>query len=1058
MDKFRYSREELKMIEESQIAVAVYQFMDSKVVTIALSWGFSELFGYTGMEKQDVYDLMDNDMYRDTHPDDMASLEEAAYTFATAGGAYDVIYRSKKAGEYRIIHAYGKHVYKDGARLAVIWYTDQGLYKGDGKREKDGLFNAFKDQLAERSYAIRAEHDFLTGLPAMSYFFNLAEPGCKALRTAGKTPFILFMDFNGMKVFNQKYGLEEGDNFLRNFADRIASIFHRENCSRFNADHFCVFTDEETALAGAQRLIDANEENSGEKRMPLRIGVYRYDDPEISISGACDRAKIACDIGRNSYFSKIYIYENSMMTRIEEKQYVVENIDQAVENGWIKVFYQPIVRTVNGRVCYEEALARWDDPERGFLSPGAFIPALEESDTIYKLDLCVVDIVLRKLKEQEENGLFLVPQSVNLSRSDFYTCDIVEEIRRRVDSAGLSRKLIVIEITESIMADDVDYMIGEINRFKELGFTVWMDDYGSGFSSPEILHRAPFDLLKIDMLFIKQLEEDEKSRIILTEIVRMAMSLGMDTIAEGVETESQAAFLKNIGCTMLQGFYFCRPISVEDIFERYRTGKQIGFENPAESEYFAQLGRVNMYNLSHSSTDEEEERDYFDTWPMIMVECVGDKLTVVKTNITFKKYIKNYYPKALGMRSLDAAKYESVPGGLVLKAVRQCAGDGKRGIIEDSTDRGNKIQILVWRVAVNPLTGAAAVMAVVLTALEMGEKLSTGAYGGEQYPAEEYDRLQQENARLKEEVDAGKRIAELEKSISDLLTNMPAMTFTKDVVTRKYLACNQAFADYAHKDTPDGVVGLTDFEIFDDETAQHFIDDDKKALEMDRPYIFYENVPDAAGYPRQFQTTKLKFTDNTGRMCLLGLCQDVTEAMLIKREYDEKLAMVQNKAEIDALTGIKNKNSYKEREELMDRRIMEHRQPEFAIVVFDVNDLKKTNDTRGHEAGDKLIREACGIICKTFKRSPVYRIGGDEFVVISQDEDYERSDELVEIIARHNEEALNGGGVVIACGMARFDNDDCVSTVFRNADRKMYDNKNKLKERARENEIYYTES
>ena len=129
----------------------------------------------------------------------------------------------------------------------------------------------------------------------------------------------------------------------------------------------------------------------------------------------------------------------------------------------------------------------------------------------------------------------------------------------------------------------------------------------------------------------------------------------------------------------------------------------------------------------------------------------------------------------------------------------------------------------------------------------------------------------------------------------------------------------------------------------------------------------------------------------------------------------------------------------------MNQRIQDHRQPEFAIVVLDVNDLKKINDTEGHEAGDKYICDACEIICRTFKRSPVYRVGGDEFVVISQDEDYARSEELVDIIAKHNGEAVSKGGVIIACGMAKYDKEDCVAEVFEAADKKMYENKKYLK-------------
>ncbi len=1047
MEKYRYSDEELAFLEKSPIPFAVYQFINKRVVTIALSEGFFELFGFKDMPKKDVYDLMDNDMYRDTHPDDMSSLGDAAYRFATEGGVYDVVYRSKKQGEYRIIHAYGKHEYKEGGeRLAFVWYTDQGPFVGDGKVEKDAFLNSLKNQLTERSLNIKMGHDYLTGLPAMSYFLELADAGCREMRKKGRIPVILFMDFKGMKVFNQKYGLQEGDNFLKAFAEEIIRIFSHENCSRFSADHFCVYTDEDKGKEAVSELLKYTSKIENEKKMPLRIGIYRYEDDEISISGACDRAKIACDSGGDVYENRADFFDSQMMTAIEDRQYVVNNIDRAIKEGWVKAYYQPIVRTANGRVCHEEALARWIDPEKGFLSPGAFIPALEETNTIYKLDLFILESVLDKIKQLADIGLYVVPTSINFSRSDFYTCDIVEEVRKRVDLAGISRDRIVVEITESAVADDIEYMIEQILRFKELGFPVWMDDYGSGYSSPIILQKVPFDLIKIDMLFVRQMDESEKAKIVLTEIVRMAMALDLGTVAEGVETKEQADFLKDIGCTILQGFYFSKPNPLEVVVERYKNSSQIIFENPKESDYYAHLGKVNLYSLSLSSTDNDAIHDYFDIWPMVMVECREDSLSIVRANITFKNYFKALFPDASDLTEFDTSKFLNKTGGSSLKAVMQCARDGKRVILKDSTVRGREIQILVWRIAVNPVTGVAAVMVAVLSSMDVGIRTEDDRKKLQKISGE-YEKLQLENERLKEEVDANRKIAELKKTVSALLTNMPALTFSKDVVTGKYLACNQAFAEYANKEIPEDVVGLTDYEIFDKDTALHFVEDDKKALAMDKPYIFYEDVPDAAGNPRRFQTTKLKFTDDTGRECLLGLCQDVTDAMRIKREYVEKLAMVENKANIDSLTGIKNKNAYQEREDIMNHRIMEKRQPEFAIVVLDVNDLKKINDTKGHQAGDDCIREACEIICRTFKRSPVYRVGGDEFVVISQDEDYERSEELVEIIKRHNEEAIVSGGIVIACGMARFKDEESVAEVFGKADGIMYENKNYLKDR-----------
>ncbi len=296
-----------------------------------------------------------------------------------------------------------------------------------------------------------------------------------------------------------------------------------------------------------------------------------------------------------------------------------------------------------------------------------------------------------------------------------------------------------------------------------------------------------------------------------------------------------------------------------------------------------------------------------------------------------------------------------------------------------------------------------------------------------------------------ESEDVNRKISELQESVSSLLTNMPAMTFSKDLNTRKYIACNQAFADYCHKETPEGVVGLTDFDIFDYDTAKHFVDDDKKAIVMNVPYIFFEDVPDAAGNPRRFQTTKLKFVDATGRACLLGLCQDVTDAMLIKQDYDQRLAQANNQANIDELTGIKNKHAYALKEEQMNLLIRDHKQPDFAVTIFDVNDLKKINDTLGHQAGDEFICKACKTICDFYKRSPVFRIGGDEFAVISESEDYDNLEELEASFDKYNEDAQRTGGIVIAYGMAKYEGESSVEEVFTKADKNMYEHKKQTK-------------
>ena len=199
------------------------------------------------------------------------------------------------------------------------------------------------------------------------------------------------------------------------------------------------------------------------------------------------------------------------------------------------------------------------------LPPDDFIPYLENAGVIYKLDLYVLDEALRKMNILKAAGEKVVPISVNLSRTDFDACDMVEEIRRRVDEAGIGHDMISIEITESIIGSDFDFMKKQVERFQKIGFPVWMDDFGSGYSTLDVLQDIHFDLIKLDMRFMQRFNESEDSRIIVTELIRMAIDLGVDTICEGVETGEEVGFLRNIGCTKFQGYYYGKPAPFEEL-------------------------------------------------------------------------------------------------------------------------------------------------------------------------------------------------------------------------------------------------------------------------------------------------------------------------------------------------------------------------------------------------------------------------------------------------------------------------------------------------------------
>jgi diguanylate cyclase (GGDEF)-like protein len=1435
MERYQLPLQEKNMLERLRQPFAIYQFVDKRVATLVLSDGFCKLFGYD--DRAQAYFDMDNNMYRDTHPDDAARIANAALRFATKGGQYEVVYRSKMkdTSDYRIIHSYGEHVLTDdGVRLAHVWYSDEGVYREGRAQQGIELTESLSNALHENSMVKANQYDNLTGLPSMSYFFELAEAGRDKVRDNGGTPVLMYIDFSGMKFFNTKYGFLEGDKLLRAFARILADKFGNEHCCRIGADHFAVQTEKDGLEDKLQKLlIECREVNDG-KNLPVHIGVYVAEGEKVHASVACDRAKMACTALSGRYETAVKYYSQNLSEDAGKRQYIIENIDRAIKEEWIQIYTQPIIRAVNERVCDVEALARWVDPVKGVLSPADFIPALEDAGLIYKLDLYMVDQVLNAIKAREESGFRAVPHSINLSRSDFDSCDIVEEIRKRVDGAGVNRSLITIEITESVIGSDMQFMKEQVERFRSLGFPVWMDDFGSGYSSMGVLQSIRFDLIKFDMSFMRKLNDGEAGKIILTELMKMATSLGLDTVCEGVETEEQVQFLREIGCSKLQGYYYSKPIPFKTALELYKQQTVAPDENPEELDYYETIGRVNLFDLGViASEDETAFHNVFETIPIAVLEVRDGKARYIRSNRSYQDFVKRFFDVNI-LKTRNSYRESAAEYGTTFTAViRQCCNNENRAFFDEKMPDGSVVHAFARRISTNPVTGSVAIALAVLSisdpderetyadiaqalatdyynifvidldtddyieysSMAGGEELSVVRHGGDFFESarrdtmtriyeedrepflalftkervlgdiekqgvftttyrlidtgspmyvnmkitrmhggnriilgvsnidaqmkqqEEARRLRQEKVALgriaalspdyivlytvdpetgrytqynpskgfadfglatygedfftdvvldapkaipsedierhlhiltkenmlreirengffiyhyrlkmdgktvpvnlratmvsgtdgdrlilgvandeaeyRRKLEEAQKIGALNQTITSLLDSIPGMAFTKDAQTGVYLACNQAFAEYAHKATPDGVVGLTDAEIFDTETAEHFVEDDHATLLMDKPYIFFEDVPDAAGNQRQFWTTKLKYIDASGRLCLQGFCQDVTDILRLQREntrakedfqkasdtaaiyarlqaitgnfivvYDvdpqtsryrefsstddymenfgtakegqdffssvrkdaciyahpqdlnrflaaftkenvlaeiersgiftwgyrimmdgkplhvqmiaamveekeglrlivglndidkqvrqeeeleSRLVQAQSQANIDALTGVKNMHAYKEMEAQLDRQITNHRQTSFAIVIFDVNDLKKVNDTSGHHAGDQYLRDACRIICDIFKHSPVFRVGGDEFAVITQERDYACIDELLEKVNKHNAEAARTSGIIVACGMAKYENDPCVVSVFERADKEMYKNKCALK-------------
>ncbi|MGX8705654.1 MAG: EAL domain-containing protein, partial [bacterium] len=326
--------------------------------------------------------------------------------------------------------------------------------------------------------------------------------------------------------------------------------------------------------------------------------------------------------------------DTASLTDLEH--YILDHLDEALREGHVKVYLQPVVRTFSGQVCGFEALARWEDPVKGFLYPNQFIGALEKHRRIHELDSYIVRRVCEHLGRNRGEGD--VPISINLSRLDYELCDIFEVVESAVRANMVHRGDLCIEITESVLADNEALMRGIIDRFRSAGYPVWMDDFGSGYSSLNVLKDFEFDELKIDMRFLSDFHA--KSKKILASIVHMAKQLGIQTLAEGVETAEQFDFLRNIGCEKIQGYLFGKPMPFDQCLKHIRE-KGLTWETPALRRYYDAVGGVDVLSATPFNTDPGKLMPNtgreMNSIPLALLELRGDQVGVCFTNEAFEQ-------------------------------------------------------------------------------------------------------------------------------------------------------------------------------------------------------------------------------------------------------------------------------------------------------------------------------------------------------------------------------------------------------------------------------------
>ena len=322
--------------------------------------------------------------------------------------------------------------------------------------------------------------------------------------------------------------------------------------------------------------------------------------------------------------------------------FILQNFKRAIDYHQIQAFYQPVVRTASRQLCSFEALARWIDPERGMIYPGDFIPVLEREGLIHLLDTAILRQVCARIRSCIANGETPIPVSVNLSRLDFTLCDIFTAADDIVSDYQIPHDFVYFEITESVMAEQKELMMGIVDRFRSAGYQIWMDDFGSAYSSLNVLKEFTFDELKLDMSFLRPF--NLRSRRIVTAVVKMAKVIDIHTLAEGVETEEQFAYLRDIGCEKAQGFYFGRPMPYKKAVAHIQE-QGLRIEAPQDRHYYDEIGKIDFLSAVPFMTREEfnaiNTARQLNSIPLALAELSAEDFKVLFYNTAFAETAHN---------------------------------------------------------------------------------------------------------------------------------------------------------------------------------------------------------------------------------------------------------------------------------------------------------------------------------------------------------------------------------------------------------------------------------
>ena len=835
------------------------------------------------------------------------------------------------------------------------------------------------------------EHDQLTGLYNRDYFYRYAEQMDKRMPDVSMDAIVI--DVNHFHIIVERYGKPYGDEVLQRIGHSVQQVSEAIGgiACRYEADTFLIYCphqkDHEALLDQTVKgILTGKKDNS---RLRLRMGVYSDADKSLEISRRFDRAKTASDTIRNSFTNSVARYDETFHETEIFAEQLLEDFRDALEQRQFTVLYQPKfdIRGEKPRLSSAEALVRWKHPVYGMISPGVFIPLFEKNGLIPDLDRYVWREAAAQIRDWKDRLGVSVPVSVNVSRIDMYDPHLVETMQGLIEEYGLSTEEFLLEITESAYTEESEQIIEAVNQLRSLGFRIEMDDFGVGYSSLNMISNLPIDALKLDMMFIRNAFEEKKDTRIIEVIIEIAGYLSVPVIAEGVETENQVKVLRQMGCDIVQGFFFSKPVP-PDVFEHFleelrgaREEEEAFFE---ETEPLAPALPDDAADAPAEPADAEEPEEYKKKSRAIPLRTASLLFAAVALLASIALFIADARVTR-GYEQMESASERYIQAQLAAYSLEMTSDymtDRARcfvvtGEIEYLNDFFTEVEVTKRRDA----------------AVSKLETLLQDS-GGDAYRhlsaalALSNELISYEHQAMKLRLLAGDypedQIPPALQSL-ELPPEQAALSPEEKINLAIDLVYGEEYMDYKNR-----------IKAQTAECAEHLIDDSDEELRLSSErmdallslqtaltVLMLVTVFVMAAFiviwirkplTRMVARMKAKKTvPPTGAEELRFVSETYNEIFLENKKANARLTY---EAMHDTVTGLYNKNGY----DVLRRSVdLTHA----ALLILDVNGFKAVNEKYGRDMGDRIAQRVAELLQRSFRSMDLkFRISSDEYVII----------------------------------------------------------------------------